>query len=113
MVLGEGDAISSSLPDEPVAAELNDSHGPTLESAWAWWSVSSTLSVEGLLFLGIGGSGDADRLLWPLSSAPGGGSVVRDFFACFLECIATNGCSSLLIPGHGAVTETSLQGKCS
>lgn len=42
-----------------------------------------------------------------------GGSVVVDFFECFLECIATTGGASLLVPGHGAVTETSLHGKFS
>lgn len=57
MELGEGEVISSSLPDE-LMAELNDSLGPTLESAWSWWSVSSEWS-----FLGSGGRGDDDRLL--------------------------------------------------
>lgn len=81
--------------------------------------MSSTLSIEELPFLGSGGNGDEDGLL--LSSCigekpgegDGGGNVVVDFFACFLECIATIGCSSRLLPGHGAVTDTSLQGNCS
>lgn len=117
--LDAGDVISSNLP-ELLTDELNDSLGPTLESTFAGCSMSSSLvSVEGLFLLGSGGNGIDDGLLWLMSScvgeepSTGGGKVVVDLFECFLECIATSGCSNLLLPGHGAATETSLQGKCS